>query len=1108
MDALAAQGAARSVLSFSSRRESIVCSAARFKKEREKMSVATNVIPAPVSLNKMLAAQGSMLAANRMNTGGTVSWEGIYSAMNKLWAPSLHPETLAQVDAGGRSLDYRDLEAEYNNRYSQVATNALTAAMINGAGAIPTQRWAPFFITTENNFVMNHFEVIAMPFIRTAAYGLGRLSTYKRSQRTASLEHVKRSFEIEGMLLVDPNFGPMMLQQGLGELATSARTTVCLKISGAIVDVPYVEELRRLHNPVMPFSHTRQMFFETQNCFLGSENPEKVLNAAMDLRDSTNKFDTIIGPSGWINRLSSNQAGARGRPMPAFALQYNTKAGDFLYDTYDGENAFRTLTTGDGGVMDVTENIAYTASADDPETQRTQTLRARVTLGEVSFMKVRDTYSEFSGRPEDLDVGVPDHQRHTIVTRRLRYLDALGANAVFSNYDGTLVKDGPSNVLQHLIDKYNAEMKREVYSFFREDEDKDQVNDMFPTDYNQSQLNLSAMTKWRGICGFVAWDDVDKKVVFPALIGDVEPKTLPPDHLAHIARAILTHGAKNMGVNIGTLNDTYAEWEDLLTYYLPGCKIEDDAGIQLMDAAVAIDAAKLNSFRAKAATLNIADPVAALSAATRQKNKEERAAFYKIFANPLAGAVLVPLANETVDAFKTRLSADALASAAESDKLGLNEIGWAALLSVVPDESLGDFLAIAHEVQKDGRELTALEADAVASFAEKLRAQPRGTHVAEILKQVRTRLDKKEDGATFAQILGQQTPFLSATQEKRLAGKPEPAMNLAQRIQQSLDADVQEIDTMDIDEVPAGRLSGLQVTGRGGVVAGARVIINPATANVYTYSWAKHELHAKTMTTVQRIMYGCLLNTPFNYEVCKKLALIGCELMRFLYVRPFAQFTTDAIVVMRAGPTTMITGIGHFGVVSGLNDKENALTVNAEFKVGVVCVDPKGLRILPAAICYEFHGGRNTQFVRKIADLYTPIAHRPSVIALVVPVNETRHSVPLSLSTDPAYGAPNTAGIDPFQKHSGLDLFIQFVGEDNLSSLSSYANESFWQDIEMATQLQRSICCYYNTVSGQWDTLEGTGPLGAIGRNVPQAAECYFNRGTFPTNYERLTVVQ
>jgi len=259
----------------------------------------------------------------------------------------------------------------------------------------------------------------------------------------------------------------------------------------------------------------------------------------------------------------------------------------------------------------------------------------------------------------------------------------------------------------------------------------------------------------------------------------------------------------------------------------------------------------------------------------------------------------------------------------------------------------------------------------------------------------------------------------------------------------------------------------------------------------------------------ERILYALILNSRFSYRTCKALAEAGCELFRFIYVRPFATFRTSSIVVMKSGIGTLLTAYGHaFGTV-GFDADAGYVTINAEMRHGVVPVGPKNIELIPYAIFEDHEGGRNTVLITSRNEFASPAPNKPATLALPVPVTETRHAAPLLLGSQAAYPAPDSGYAELDAKASITDLFNAFVGVDLLGEISAYTSEaaSYWDHAQMATVCHRECTWYYNPTSNKWHAFEGTGPLRDIGQNIPAAAEVYHGVGVFPTNYETTLLV-
>ena len=108
---------------------------------------------------------------------------------------------------------------------------------------------------------------------------------------------------------------------------------------------------------------------------------------------------------------------------------------------------------------------------------------------------------------------------------------------------------------------------------------------------------------------------------------------------------------------------------------------------------------------------------------------------------------------------------------------------------------------------------------------------------------------------------------------------------------------------------------------------------------------------------------------------------------------------------------------------------------------------------------------------------------------------------------------PDSQTIQPTQKHSALDLIRAFCGDEELETITLYGqSESFWEAPRMTGTLHRCCAWYWGGKRDQvdatlWRPHAGTGPLGPIGRNLPDAARVYMGQGRFPTNYDNTTPV-
>lgn len=1240
---------------------------------------------------------------------GPYGYNMAFQNLSKYLLPPRNAELLREVDAGQATLDDRDLMSEYNKRYFPIDRNKeMTAAIINARAHIATMSWAPKFYTEEQNFILHKADIVQLPFTPTAPYGIARITGYNMQERTASLEHVKRSAEIEISLLMDRNFGQQHVDRMMTSIATQAELTMTIRIQLAIVDIPYMEEIARLSHPTKGFSHARFRLLQADLVFLANHDSAVLLSRVSRLRNRDRPIDTFAVAHGDTDKFAVN--GAESQPMPAFKIEYRSGFRDFLVDKYDGLNSYLSFRGGDGGLIALTENPETVITADQMGEHSAQTLRARVTLGEAAFMPVPNLLPGglFSTNPDMLSVGVADQTDQQLVVRRLRYQEAAHFNYMFLNRTGyNDDASGPmSDTMGELVAYYNAsDIRREqVYAFFR-GKYRHYDNDTVPQNYYADGRHaLDTMTGWRAVNGFVFWNDAMEMADLPTLVADVELKSLPHAHLDRIVltleslipaaeiqkvnesdktdaaakdaaeeeedvnddddddvsaaagtrkktpgrkvqtRGSVTHDALALvqmhlskylpainkfvkgGKGLKSLTSTAAgnklppkskgrrpvaaadaaaapsnksvlsqveaigkattadvlqgQWDLLNVLYdskLPAVVIKalKDKANELHTATVtAIDdanaayrtasAEKTEADKAKAAT--DAKDITAVTAATTRVTaanddmdaainqralataRNEAAATLLTNVNKLKAPVggllasLVPFglsADESLAAFKARHTLDTLR--AQSDAV---PAPWARLLRQSPDAALGDLVRIAHATAGD--QASAAGHAALATLARHVEGKS-PVLVAATLRKVADAVQ------TSPAALAQTAPWLTVNEERMANvqaaaafGRGAPAMTLATHFLNASAA--QDVDAMDIDlvaETPSS--SSFSRAPPSGVLLGSLRLGNiyapavdakgaarsedrdadfrsdnvPADAaadedekkgkGINSYVRREREVFLFTnypaSQQVRRAIYVALVNSPFNADTTDALGSVGCTLMRFNYLRPFAQFITNSAVAFVSGPDTMVMGMGHFIMLTGIDDKRGSVAVHAEMRLGIICINPANLVLMPYVSCHQFLGPRNTAFLTSPDVARSDNLARPAIIAVPVPVTEVKHAMPLAMFESEAYPAPNTDAVVPLQKTSASLALRLWFGEDIINELTVFDDEGYGIDTKMATSLEQA-CSWFLDAKGKWMPHPGTGPLGFIGCNMPSAARIMnTGYGKFATEYDTTIVV-
>ena len=217
----------------------------------------------------------------------------------------------------------------------------------------------------------------------------------------------------------------------------------------------------------------------------------------------------------------------------------------------------------------------------------------------------------------------------------------------------------------------------------------------------------------------------------------------------------------------------------------------------------------------------------------------------------------------------------------------------------------------------------------------------------------------------------------------------------------------------------------------------------------------------------------------------------------------------ESVAIMRAGVDTMQMALGHVIVTTGVDADAGYLTVNAQFHAGIICYEPAYMDMIPFALTHRFLGGRNNRAIKSQMELFDTHVSRNSRLCVPVPVTETIYNYPVALDGTPAYAAPNTEGVNAFQKGSWRDRLNVMCGDfyEGMSRAVAYReNSSFFETSPFCNTLHRACVWTYNE-RDEMRPIPGTGALGPIGCNVPGAARVFNGIGIFPTDYEQVHIV-
>lgn len=857
---------------------------------------------------------------------------------NSLGITPRDAEWRREVDQGRRQLSYVDLREQYENRYIDIdMATLLKNTDYNDRNAFLYKVLCPPRAVNGMNFQGTDIEFFMAPFDRMNPINVARETGYRRTVYKKTLDFYKRSISAEGTLLSDPVEGPIALARMKAALEKQFELTFMAVIITAAVEIPYDRLLKKHSNPYIPTNHVRQAMMEESMVYLGGEDGRLAIGRIKQAISSTSNARDLIVPTGTIGDMGL----ALGEEsIRSWEEVFDSDAGRFLLRAYDtGVVPAGTLDIGAGRVLRVHELSPFMGYSDDPEDLLSQPLRAYLTQGEhmMSPLPNLEDLVRSPGSmaiPKALDLVALEQSPSNIVWKRVCFAEYLKSNALFLSADGQLL-DGVDNTLgsiytADLEEAYNRtpETQLAFYNAFRAKPNSD--NNNAAASYQNRHIALEDMPGFRHFDGFMSWDDVGHKVVVPKLVGDIEPKTLPPSYLMRTARVLVN--ALRDRVTTSKYATLYAGGSQNLAIArlfldaFPTCRY----GRGLLDPR-ATEAGVTMLVDFSTATHGAFD-------VGRGPTPPARRAFpffNKDIKDKLkARGLFAPLATESLDAYKARVTAPALHEAIKAGTIG--DSVWAHLLRHTPDASVGHLLTLAYHAQKpDAGELEADQLDAFANLCQDIAASERGhARVDKILESVVAHVDAHQTKNLGAVLRDRPAgaPWLNTGKEKAAARLERLPVSLASAV----DAHFMGGADLDagVETAHLGSFAGVFGANKGHAptVNQEELAKNPI--------WQNHEkqlLLSAAEDPIVRLVYIFLLSCTFNYVTCAALAEYGLCIQRNFYVRPLIYQASDAAVLCPEGQNSWFAAYRLAQVVAGVNAVENTWSAHAQLHLGVVC---------------------------------------------------------------------------------------------------------------------------------------------------------------------------
>lgn len=466
------------------------------------------------------------------------------------------PNFMSDQDQNRRQLDNLDLREQYNKR--AVPLNlipAMTAAQLNSSNSYVYTYLVPLMPTDEFNFTISTFEIYQAPFDEMSPLNIARETGYERQMRAESLTFYKRSASAEYNLLNDKIFGPQTLEIMKEQLTQHTQLTFMTLGINAIVEIPYYMELKRLNQPWVGISHSREYLNRSHMIFSGADLDSSLLRRIKFDADDRNKINAVIMPKGAGDMILKNVG--EPRVVDGYIPFLQSSTGKMLMEIYDsGQKTFTSLPHGNGATLDFFEFWPMKGYSHDSDERAFNPLTSSVLLSEALVMpRIRlddlaSPQASTTGKMLDI-VGIeqtPNHLHKEVILFR----EYLKANPLFMGADGEPLWDphaGLSHYVHRIAARYNESdtTRTEFFEAFHTLEHLD--NNAPATRYLRDQTPLTGMTGFRHFFPFLAYAQTQggpanfrtHQVIVPQYVGDVALKTLQPSYLWQCARVMSRH---------------------------------------------------------------------------------------------------------------------------------------------------------------------------------------------------------------------------------------------------------------------------------------------------------------------------------------------------------------------------------------------------------------------------------------------------------------------------------------------------------------------------------------------------------------------------------------
>lgn len=249
------------------------------------------------------------------------------------------------------------------------------------------------------------------------------------------------------------------------------------------------------------------------------------------------------------------------------------------------------------------------------------------------------------------------------------------------------------------------------------------------------------------------------------------------------------------------------------------------------------------------------------------------------------------------------------------------------------------------------------------------------------------------------------------------------------------------------------------------------------------------------------LLFLGIIEAPFNVETFYNVSKSGNHLIKVDLIRNAEEYEMYTVIVLKSGPDTVFMVYGRVVVQPSVDGISGAVTVSAEFFLGMIRRNPEFISLIPYAAPSRVLGGCDQTIMEDWSHFFDENPGRSSFIAVPLPACHITQEYPFHMLGHPLYKAPdsNLYG-SMFRKYAAADWLEYNIGGEAISEYYSYSQtiDDIWTKERVSFVINKG-CVSFVDGKGCWENIRpGTGPGGDPSMNHSVAYKAWNGVGAFP----------